>query len=74
MKKDGASKEDIIGFLEDRNIPGDEIIFNELAEEILKLTPEQGDLTISNALQWLLQYSRVIELNNTVDGVTNYEW
>jgi hypothetical protein len=74
MKKDGASKEDIIGFLEDRNIPGDEIIFNELAEEILKLTPEQGDLTISNALQWRLQYSRVIELNNTVDGVTNYEW
>lgn len=74
MKKDGASKEDIIGFLEDRNIPGDEIIFNELAEEILKLTPEQGYLTISNALQWRLQYSRVIELNNTVDGVTNYEW
>jgi hypothetical protein len=74
MKKDGASKEDIIGFLEDRNIPGDEIIFNELAEEILKSTPEQGYLTISNALQWRLQYSRVIELNNTVDGVTNYEW
>ncbi len=74
MKKDGASKEDIIGFLEDRKIPGDEIIFNELAEEILKLTPEQGYLTISNALQWRLQYSRVIELNNTVDGVTNYEW
>ena len=74
MKKDGASKEDIIGFLEDRNIPGDEIIFKELAEEILKSTPEQGYLTISNALQWRLQYSRVIELNNTVDGVTNYEW
>ena len=74
MKKVGASKEVIIGFLEVRIIPGDEIIFNELAVEILNSTPEQGYLTISNALQWRLQYSRVIELNNTVDGVTNYEW
>ena len=31
-------------------------------------------LAISNALQWRLQYSRVIALNNKVDGVINYEW
>lgn len=74
MIKDGAYKEDIIGFLGDRNIPGDEIVYNNLADEILDNPPKQGYLTISNALQWRLQYRRVIELNNQVDGVTNYEW
>ena len=74
MIADGAYKEDIIGFLEDRNVPGDEIIYNDLAEEILCNPPLQGYLTISNALQWRLQYTRVITLNNNVDGVINYEW
>lgn len=74
MVEDGAYKEDIIGFLEDRNVPGDEIIYNDLADEILAYPPVQGYLTISNALQWRLQYSRVIALNNRVDGVINYEW
>ena len=31
MIDDGANKEDIIGFLQDRNVPGDEIVYNELA-------------------------------------------
>ncbi len=74
MVHDGANKEDIIGFLQDRNVPGDEIVYNDLAYEILNHLPEQGYLTISNALQWRLQYSRVIELNNSVSGVVNYEW
>ena len=74
MVEDGAYKEDIIGFLEDRNVPGDEIVYNDLADEILKYPPEQGYLTISNALQWRLQYSRVISLDNKVNGVINYEW
>ncbi|OON92262.1 MAG: restriction endonuclease [Epulopiscium sp. Nele67-Bin002] len=74
MIKDGANREDIIGFLMDRNIPGDELIYNELAQQILNTPPNQGYLTISNALQWRLQYSRVIDLNNEIDGVTNYEW
>lgn len=74
MVKDGANKEDIIGFLQDKNVPGDEIIYSELADEILEHIPAQGYLTISNALQWRLQYSRVIALNNSVDGVINYEW
>lgn len=74
MVNDGANKEDIIGFLIDKNVPGDEIIYNDLADEILDHTPSQGYLTISNALQWRLQYSRVIALNNSVDGVLNYEW
>lgn len=74
MVLDGANKEDIIGFLEDKNVPGDEIVYNELADEILNFPPEQGYLTISNALQWRLQYARVIALANRVDGVVNYEW
>lgn len=74
MVADGAYKEDIIGFLEDRNVPGDEVVYNDLADEILAYPPEQGYLTISNALQWRLQYSRVIALDNSVDGVINYEW
>ena len=68
------SKEDIIGFLQDRNVPGDDIVYNDLAEEILGYPPEQGYLTISNALQWRLQYARVISLGNSVQGVVNYEW
>ena len=74
LVEDGAYKEDVIGFLEDRNVPGDEIVYNNLADEILTNPPEQGYLTISNALQWRLQYSRVIALDNRVDGVINYEW
>lgn len=74
MVDDGANKEDIIGFLVDKNVPGDEIVYSDLADEVLSKKPEQGYLTISNALQWRLQYARVIALNNTVDGVLNYEW
>lgn len=74
MVDDGAIKEDIIGFLEDRNVPGDEIILNQIAEQILSETPEQGYLTISNALQWRLQYKRVINLQNKINGVYNYDW
>lgn len=74
MLDDGAIKEDIIGFLEDKNVPGDNIILNQLAEDILKKSVNQGYLTISNALQWRLQYKRVIGLNNNVSGVYNYDW
>ncbi len=74
MVYDGANKEDIIGFLQDKNVPGDEIIYNNLANEILDYPPEQGYITISNALQWRLQYSRVIALENKVKGVINYVW
>ncbi|MCH5354138.1 MAG: restriction endonuclease [Acutalibacter sp.] len=74
MVYDGAIKEDIIGFLQDKNVPGDEIVYNDLADEILACPPEQGYLTISNALQWRLQYTRVIALNNRIPGVVNYEW
>ena len=69
-----ANKDDIIGLLNDKNVPGDEITYSDLADEILANPPQQGYLTISNALQWRLQYKRVIELNNSVGGVVNFVW
>ena len=74
MVDDGANKDDIVGFLVDKNVPGDAIVYSDLADEILRSKPKQGYLTISNALQWRLQYTRVISLENTVNGVLNYEW
>lgn len=73
MIEDGAIKEDIFAFLCDRNFPGDEISLDILSEKILLKTPEQGYISISNALQWRLQYMRVINLENKVEGVYNYD-
>lgn len=69
-----ANKEDIIALLNDKNVPGDDVTYNDLADEILENPPEQGYLTISNALQWRLQYKRVIGLDNSITGVVNYVW
>ena len=73
MIKDGANKADIIAYFEDRNIPGDEITLNQLADEVIQNGVHQGYLTLSNALQWRLQYQRVISLSNSVTGVMNYD-
>ena len=69
MVKDKANIEDIIAYLTDKNIPADEITLQQLAEQILKTPPEQGYLTISNALQWRLQYQRIVTLSNNVEGI-----
>jgi len=61
--------DDILAFLTDRNLPGDEIVHNALADEILRSPPTLGYLTISNALQWRLQYSRIVSLGETVPGI-----
>lgn len=74
MLRHNANREDIIALLNDRNVPGDDITYHELADEILSNPPQQGYLTISTALQWRLQYKRVIELNNSVGGVVNFAW
>ncbi len=59
LVRDG-NVEDIDGFLEERNLPMDEISRRNLAERITVEPPRQGYLTISNALQWRLQYGRAI--------------
>nr|WP_041462470.1 hypothetical protein [Chroococcidiopsis thermalis] len=55
--------------MSDRNLPVDEIEVANIADEILINLPAQGFLTISNALQWRLQYSRVIERAGKEEGV-----
>lgn len=61
--------DDIMAFMADRLLPVDEIGAEILAEEILKDPPQLGYLTISNALQWRLQYRRAIELAGDSEGV-----
>jgi hypothetical protein len=70
LKRKG-NKDDIVAFLEERNLPLDEIGREKLAESIIKHPPKRGYLTISNALQWRLQYARVIEVAGTTGGIEN---
>jgi hypothetical protein len=65
----GCNAEDLIGLMHDKNLPVDDIEANKIAEELLKKPCEQGYLTISNALQWRLQYARVIEEAGKTDGI-----
>ncbi|MBI3363159.1 MAG: restriction endonuclease [Chloroflexi bacterium] len=64
-----GNHDDIVAFLTDRNLPGDEIVYNALADEIVQTPPVLGYLTISNALQWRLQYSRIVNLTEAVSGI-----
>ena len=69
MIENNANIEDIVAYFTDRNLPADEIAMTQLAEEVLKSKPEQGYLTVSNALQWRLQYGRIVRLTENVDGI-----
>ncbi|MEM6403420.1 MAG: restriction endonuclease [Cyanobacteria bacterium P01_D01_bin.116] len=68
-----GNKDDIVAYLEERNLPLDEIGRDLLADRILQNSPQLGYLTISNALQWRLQYRRIIDIANskTDIGVEN---
>ncbi|MBI5902796.1 MAG: restriction endonuclease [Deltaproteobacteria bacterium] len=61
--------EDIVAFMQDKNLPVDDIEANSIAEEIINNPPKQGYLTISNALQWRLQYGRVIHEAGKINGI-----
>ena len=69
MIDNNANTEDIIAYLTDRNLPADEITMRNLAKEILHTKPEQGYLTVSNSLQWRLQYGRIVKLTESVEGI-----
>lgn len=69
MIKDGANEADIVAYLQDKNIPADEITLVKIAEQVLQTPPEQGYLTISNAWQWRLQYQRIVTLTNDIQGI-----
>ena len=66
----GGNADDLVAFMTDRYLPLDEIEAHNIAQELLSgMAMPQGYLTISNALQWRLQYSRVIEQAGRIDGI-----
>jgi hypothetical protein len=67
--ENNGNKDDILAFFEERMLPVDGIEANIIADEILNNNLTIGYLTISNALQWRLQYSRVIEQAGFIDGI-----
>jgi len=68
LARDGNA-DDLIAFMNDRLLPADDVEVCKIAEDLLKKPPVQGYLTISNALQWRLQYRRVIDQAGYVPGV-----
>ena len=64
-----GNADDLVAFMMERFLPVDEIQAEDLAKEILSKRPKVGYLTISNALQWRLQYTRVIEQAGKVNGL-----
>lgn len=68
IEHDGNA-DDLAAFMQDKNLPVDEIEARNIANELLTYKPEQGYLTISNALQWRLQYGRVIAEAGSITGI-----
>lgn len=72
-ERDGDSpdvtKQELMAFMESRALTSEEHELRALAVAVMEKLPEQGYLTISPALQWRLQYKRVMEKAGTVGGV-----
>lgn len=64
-----GNEDDLVAFMQDRYLPVNDIEARQLAVELLQKPPEIGYLTISNALQWRLQYRRVIDKAGDIDGI-----
>ncbi len=67
--ENNGNEDDLTAFMYDRNLPVDEIEAHRIAQELLNNPPNIGYLTISNALQWRLQYRRLIEQAGQVEGI-----
>lgn len=68
IENDGNT-DDLIAFMQERSLPMDEIQALQLAQELLASPPKVGYLTISNALQWRLQYQRILNQAGHVEGI-----
>ena len=68
--ENNGNSDDIFAFLSDRMIPADDVTLMKMAKDILNNPPAVGYLTISNALQWRLQYGRIVSLTEDVDGIS----
>jgi len=70
LDRDGNA-DDLVAFMSDRLLPADEIELRKIADELLQGNPFGiGYLTVSNALQWRLQYSRAIQQAGKIEGLT----
>jgi hypothetical protein len=67
--KNNGNKDDLLALFLERNLPIDEIEAEKLADEVMGHEPNIGYLTISNALQWRLQYGHIIENAGSVQGI-----
>jgi len=63
----GGNLDDIKAFILERIPYIDDLELENIANEVLRKPPDIGYLTISQALQWRLQYSRVV--GKKLDGV-----
>lgn len=68
--ENNGNADDVFAFLCDHKIPADEVTLMAMAQDILNNPPKIGYITISNALQWRLQYGRIVSLQEQVDGIT----
>ncbi|MCC7439824.1 MAG: restriction endonuclease [Armatimonadetes bacterium] len=64
-----GTRDDLFAFLQERMLPVDEIGAWSIVDELIAHPPQLGYLTISNALQWRLQYGRAIEQAGIIAGV-----
>jgi hypothetical protein len=64
-----GNKDDLTSLFFEKNLPIDEIEASNIADEVFSNRPNIGYLTISNALQWRLQYGRIIEKAGTISGI-----
>jgi hypothetical protein len=70
MIDNGANSDDIVGYMDDHLLPLSDIEKQEIADELLAgAAITQGYLTVSNALQWRLQYGHAIKDAGSVEGV-----
>jgi hypothetical protein len=67
--ENNANQDDLVAFMMEKNLPVDEIEAAKIADDLLKKPPNVGYLTISNALQWRLQYTRVIDCAGKTAGI-----
>jgi hypothetical protein len=72
--KNNGNKDDLLALFLDKNLPVDEIEAGKIAEEVMEHGLNIGYLTISNALQWRLQYSRIIEKAGSIQGIFKLKW
>lgn len=68
--ENNGNSDDLIALMREKNLPIDfDIEGPIIAEKLLNNPFEIGYLTIANALQWRLQYGRVIQKAGKIDGI-----